>query len=109
MNDKDKSRTGLREPLVWLVFGIPAIAVVALVWMVFIAAGPGSTDSVDSTVKRTAQIQVADLMLAVQTLQLDPAYRQAVQVERWEANFAEARAGFEAECEALRAQIARLG
>ncbi|ENO95809.1 heat shock protein DnaJ [Thauera phenylacetica B4P] len=55
------------------------------------------------------QIQVADLMLAVQTLQLDPAYRQAVQVERWEANFAEARAGFEAECEALRAQIARLG
>jgi len=55
------------------------------------------------------QIQVADLMLAVQTLQLDPAYRQAVQVERGEANFAEARAGFEAECEALRAQIARLG
>ena len=54
------------------------------------------------------QTQVADLMLAVQTLQLDPAYRQAVQVERWEANFAEARAGFEAECEALRAQIARL-
>ena len=61
MNDKDKSRSGLREPLVWLVFGIPAIAVVALVWMVFIAAGPGSTDSVDTAVKRTAQIQVADL------------------------------------------------
>jgi hypothetical protein len=61
MKDKDKSRSGLREPLVWLVFGIPAIAVVALVWMVFIAAGPGSTDSVDTTVKRTAQIQVADL------------------------------------------------
>ena len=61
MNDKDKSRSGLREPLVWLVFGIPAIAVVALVWMVFIAAGPGSTDSVDPAVKRTAQIQVADL------------------------------------------------
>lgn len=61
MNDRDKSRSGLREPLVWLVFGIPAIAVVALVWMVFIAAGPGSTDSVDTTVKRTAQIQVADL------------------------------------------------
>ena len=61
MNDRDKSRSGLREPLVWLVFGIPAIAVVALVWMVFIAAGPGSTDSVDTAVKRTAQIQVADL------------------------------------------------
>ena len=61
MNDTNPSRPGWREPLVWLVFGIPAIAVVALVWMVLIAAGPGSTDSVDTTVKRTAQIQVADL------------------------------------------------
>ena len=61
MNDTNPSRPGWREPLVWLVFGIPAIAVVALVWMVFIAAGPGSTDSVDTAVKRTAQIQVADL------------------------------------------------
>ncbi|MEG2941149.1 MAG: FixH family protein [Thermomonas sp.] len=61
MNDQDTSRSPLREPLVWLVFGIPAIAVVALVWMVFIAAGPGSTDSVDTSVKRTAQIQVVDL------------------------------------------------
>lgn len=61
MNDTNPSRPGWREPLVWLVFGIPAIAAVALVWMVFIAAGPGSTDSVDTTVKRTAQIQVADL------------------------------------------------
>ena len=61
MNDTNPSRPGWREPLVWLVFGIPAIAVVALVWMVFIAAGPGSTDSVDTTVKRTAQIQVADM------------------------------------------------
>lgn len=61
MNDTNASRKPLREPLVWLVLGIPAIAVVALVWMVFVAAGPGSTDSVDATVKRTAQIQVADL------------------------------------------------
>lgn len=61
MNDRDRSRSGWREPLVWLVFGIPAIAVVALVWMVFIAAGPGSTDSVDPAVRRTAQVQIADL------------------------------------------------
>ena len=61
MNDTNTSRPAWREPLVWLVFGIPAVAVVALLWMLFIAAGPGSTDSVDTTVKRTAQIQVADL------------------------------------------------
>lgn len=54
------------------------------------------------------QTQVADLILAVQTLQLDPNYRQAVQVDCWASNFAEARAGFEAECEALRRQIASL-
>jgi uncharacterized protein len=61
MDHNDTSRPAWREPLVWLVFGIPAIAVVALLWMLFIAAGPGSTDSVDPAVKRTAQIQVADL------------------------------------------------
>jgi hypothetical protein len=60
--------------------------------------------------RRVTELQhkVADLILAVQTLQLDPAYRKALQVEHWEAHFADARAGFEAECEALREQIARL-
>lgn len=61
MNENNRSRPAWREPLVWLVAGLPAVAVVALVWMVFIAAGPGSTDSVDPAVRRTAQVQVADL------------------------------------------------
>ena len=74
------------------------------------AAAAGSAATSSGVRRRIAelQIQVADLILAVQTLQLDPAYRQAVQVERWDADFAAARAGFEAECEALRAQIAQL-
>lgn len=74
------------------------------------AAAVGAAPASSVLKRRVAelQVQVADLMLAVQTLQLDPAYRQAVQVERWEADFAAARAGFEAECEALRAQIASL-
>lgn len=60
--------------------------------------------------RRVTELQhkVADLILAVQSLQLDPAYREALQVERWDAHFADARAGFEAECEALRARIADL-
>lgn len=71
----------------------------------------GSAAPASSAVRRRVaelQTQVADLILAVQTLQLDPAYRRAVQVERWETHFAEARAGFEAECESLREQIAGL-
>jgi hypothetical protein len=57
----DKARSAWREPLVWLVAGIPAAAVAALAWMVVIAAGPGSTDSVDPAVQRTAEIQTVDL------------------------------------------------
>jgi hypothetical protein len=57
----ERKRPAWREPLVWLVAGIPAAAVVALAWMVFIAAGPGSTDSVDPAVRRTADIQTVDL------------------------------------------------
>jgi hypothetical protein len=74
------------------------------------AAAAGSAATSSGVRRRVAelQIQVADLILAVQTLQLDPAYRRAVQVERWEADFAAARAGFEAECETLRTQIAQL-
>jgi hypothetical protein len=60
--------------------------------------------------RRVSELQhkVADLILAVQTLQLDPVYRKALQVERWDTHFADARAAFEAECEALRAQIAQV-
>ncbi|MBP7468325.1 MAG: DnaJ domain-containing protein [Thauera sp.] len=74
------------------------------------AAAVGAAPASSVLKRRVAelQVQVADLMLAVQTLQLDPGYRKAVQVERWEADFAAARACFEAECEALRAQIASL-
>lgn len=54
------------------------------------------------------QNQVADLILAVQTLQLDRVYRQAVRIEDWDEYFAHARAKFEAECDALRAQIRAL-
>ena len=61
MEDNSSKTSPWRQPMVWLVVGIPSIAVIALVWMVIIAAGPGSTDSIDTTVKRTAQIQTADL------------------------------------------------
>ncbi len=54
------------------------------------------------------QNQVADLILAVQTLQLDRVYRQAVRIDDWDEHFAHARARFEAECAALRAQIRAL-
>ena len=61
MTDNGKTGSAWRQPMVWMVVGIPTLAVVALVAMVFIAAGPGSTDSVDPDVQRTAQIQTVDM------------------------------------------------
>ena len=59
----DGSRRGSpwRQPMMWLVVGLPAITVIALVTLVIMAASPGSTDTIDTSVKRTAQIQTADL------------------------------------------------
>ena len=61
MTDNGKTGSAWRQPMVWMVVGIPTLAVVALVAMVLIAAGPGSTDSVDPDVRRTAQIQTVDM------------------------------------------------
>ena len=49
-----------REPMMWLVLGLPLLSVVAGVILVTLAARDAS-DSVGDVVQRTAQIQVADL------------------------------------------------
>lgn len=60
-DDGNKPGSPWRQPMMWLVVGLPAITVIALVTLVIMAAGPGSTDTIDTSVKRTAQIQTADL------------------------------------------------
>lgn len=60
-NDGNKTGSPWRQPMMWLVVGLPAITVIALVTLVIMAAGPGSTDSIDTSVRRTAQMQTADL------------------------------------------------
>ena len=61
MKHDDKRNSPWRQPMMWLVIGLPAVTVVALVALVIMAAGPGSTDSIDTSVRRTAQMQTADL------------------------------------------------
>lgn len=48
-----------RQPLVWLVFALPAMSVVAGLALVWIAEGP--IDAVADPVRRTAQVQDIDL------------------------------------------------
>lgn len=50
----------LREPMMWLVAGIPAVSVVAGISLVVIAVMNRREDQVIDTVQRTAQVQVAD-------------------------------------------------
>lgn len=49
-----------RNPVMWLVVGLPALSVVAGVGLVVIANRDGN-DAVPDAVRRTAQVQVADI------------------------------------------------
>ena len=60
--DNRVRRPAWREPMVWLVALIPLAAIAATLWMVFAAStAPGNDDAVADPVRRTAQVQVADL------------------------------------------------
>ena len=50
-----------RQPVMWLVVGLPLAVVVAGTVMIILAGGQGATDVVPDEVRRTAQIQTADL------------------------------------------------
>lgn len=54
-------RPWYREPMVWLMIALPAAAVVAGLSTVAIAVRASGDDAVPESVRRTAQIQVADL------------------------------------------------
>lgn len=50
-----------REPMVWLVVGLPLASVIAGVGLVVVAVRSGGADTVTDKVQRVAQIQTADL------------------------------------------------
>ncbi|MFA6986249.1 MAG: FixH family protein [Arenimonas sp.] len=54
-------RSPLREPMVWLMVGLPAVSVIAGIGLVVAAVRSGGADQVSDKVQRTAQIQVTEL------------------------------------------------
>jgi hypothetical protein len=59
---KEEKRSAWREPMVWLIAPIQVAAVVATVALLVTASrSSGTDDSVADDVRRTAQVQVADL------------------------------------------------
>ena len=59
---KPGKRPAWREPMVWLVIAIPVAAIAATIAMLVVASrSSGNNDSVDDAVRRTAQMQVADI------------------------------------------------
>ncbi|MCF7221419.1 FixH family protein [Marilutibacter chinensis] len=57
----NESRHPLREPMVWLLIGLPVAAVVAGILTVVISSRSGGNDAVIDPVARTAQIQTVEL------------------------------------------------
>jgi uncharacterized protein len=59
---KEEKRSAWREPMVWLIAAIPVAAVIATIALLVTASrSSGTDDSVADDVRRTAQVQVADL------------------------------------------------
>lgn len=56
-----KTSSALREPIVWLMFGIPLLTVVAGLYTVHVAGRANATDVVNIPVSRMAQVQQSDL------------------------------------------------
>lgn len=54
-------RHPLREPMVWLVWGLPALVVAASIATIWLAAGSGNADVVRDDVRRMAQVQTTGL------------------------------------------------
>lgn len=54
-------RATWREPMVWLIAGLPLLAVIGSLWLVTAAWRSNGDDAVADHVQRTGQAQVADL------------------------------------------------
>ncbi|MFP7721301.1 FixH family protein [Lysobacter sp. A3-1-A15] len=50
-----------RNPVIWLVIGLPLVAVVAGIGLIVVSVRSGGSDAVPEDVRRTAQVQVADI------------------------------------------------
>ena len=56
-----KISSAIREPMVWLIFGIPIVTAIAGFYTLYIAGQAKATDVVNMPVARIAQVQEADL------------------------------------------------
>jgi hypothetical protein len=55
------ARAAYREPMLWLVIGLPAASVVAGILLVVAAVRSGGADEIGDEVQRHAQVQVSEL------------------------------------------------
>ena len=69
-----------RNPVIWLVIGLPLVAIVAGVGLIVVSVRSGGSDAVPEEVRRTAQVQMADLGPDARAAQLQ--LRAVVRVDR---------------------------
>ena len=70
---KPRRSSPFRQPLVWLVFALPAMSVLARMALLYFANGP--IDAVADPVRRTAQVQDVDLSRDIEARRLGIAAR----------------------------------
>lgn len=73
------ARSPWREPMVWLVWGLPAVVVLASFTTLALAIRAGGADAVPVEVRRTAQIQVQSMHADARALQWQMRGRVSVQ------------------------------
>lgn len=78
-----KNNKTWKEPMVWLIFGIPLATVIAGVYTLKIAGAANATDVVNMPVSRIAQIQQSDLAADETAARLHMQERLQVLDNRW--------------------------
>lgn len=76
-----RHRPWYREPMVWLVLGLPLVVVIASLATLAIALRSGGNDAVPAEVRRSAQIQISNLRADQNAAQLGLSARMAIEAD----------------------------
>jgi len=80
---KIKTTSAIREPMVWLMFGIPVLTAVAGFYTLHIAGLAKATDVVNMPVSRMAQVQQSDLAADVNAARSNISARLSISGGKW--------------------------
>ena len=78
-----KTTSAIKEPMVWLMFGIPLLTAVAGFYTLYIASLANATDEVNMPVTRIAQVQQSDFTADLAAARLNISAQLDISNGRW--------------------------